>query len=311
MLGEPGGRLGIALLGTGAQAATQDAQDALRHTASFGGFANSSGDRVLENAKDIIPGKGALPADRFIEGDAVTELVGSLIGRLRLPLLRRHIGRGPEDGAGLGQRGGDRCLRQVFQRRRRRARRYRFGDLVDLVNLVDLAHQAKVSHIHSAVFAKQHIVWLEVTMHEADRMGSQEPAPRLQEDIDYFAQWTIALLDPPPQRAAVDELHGNEDLVVDRSDFMDRKDVGMRQPRHRLGLAQESRTGVLRVAVRAIEPQQLERNLAIEDRIVRAIHNAHPTGAQIIDNHILVNKGPARQQARGSTRRARRLSITR
>ena len=75
----------------------------------------------------------------------------------------------------------------------------------------------------------------------------------------------------------LDELHRDEDLVVERADVVDDDDVRVRQPRDRLRLAQRPLPPLgQRDAVAGLDPQELDRDLAIELRIVRRVDLAHP-----------------------------------
>ena len=88
-------------------------------------------------------------------------------------------------------------------------------------------------------------------------------------------------VEPALERPAADELHREEDLVVDHADVVDGDDVRVREPRHRLRLAQQARARRVLHALPRLE--QLERDLAIELRIVRAVDHAHPAGADALE----------------------------
>ena len=48
------------------------------------------------------------------------------------------------------------------------------------------------------------------------------------------------------ERLALDELHGDEDVIADGAGVVDRDDVGVRDARHGLRLAQQARAAVRR-----------------------------------------------------------------
>jgi hypothetical protein len=65
---------------------------------------------------------------------------------------------------------------------------------------------------------------------------------------------------------------------------MDHDDVRMPDPRDRARLEQEPLARLLAVGAR----DDLQRDLAIEQRVVRAIHGAHAAVAEQLDHAILV-----------------------
>jgi hypothetical protein len=69
------------------------------------------------------------------------------------------------------------------------------------------------------------------------------------------------------------------DRGADHLDVMDRHDVGMRQPRKRLGLAEQP---LARGAIAGLH--QLERDPAIEIGVIRGIDPAHPAAADALED---------------------------
>ena len=76
------------------------------------------------------------------------------------------------------------------------------------------------------------------------------------------------------------------------ADVVHGDDVGVRQARHRLRLAQHARREARLVAAE-IAAQQLERDLAIELRIVRGVDHAHAARAEPIEHEIAAERGAA------------------
>jgi hypothetical protein len=111
---------------------------------------------------------------------------------------------------------------------------------------------------------------------------------------------------PAPQGHALDVLHRDEQVVLGEPDVVDRDHVGMGEPRHRLGLAEQPRAPL---PVAAHPAQPLDRDRAAEVRIARAVHHAHAAGADQLLDHVAPELRAARQPRRlDDRRRARRLA---
>jgi hypothetical protein len=208
----------------------------------------------------------------FVERDAEAELIGARVGGLGAVLLRRHVGRSSQHRAGVSQRHRERAF--LGRRMGRPLSRHR------------RVHQPEVDHAHAAVARQEHVVRLEVAVGEPGPVGGLQTAPGLDEHVDHLAPRPARRLQPLAQRAAVVQLHDEEDLVLDGADLVHGDDVGMRQARHRLRLAQEASARLL-PAQAAARPrtQDLERHLAVEQRIVRDVHDAHPARADPVQHH--------------------------
>ncbi len=125
------------------------------------------------------------------------------------------------------------------------------------------------------VLVEQDVSRLDVAVDESARVCRVERSGSLLGDPDRTSrlQWAIAkqLL----QVGAVDEPHGQVELAVDLAGVVDGDDVRMlercREPR----LAQEA---LAERAVRGeLRREQLQRDVAVEREIVRAVDDAHPT----------------------------------
>jgi hypothetical protein len=193
----------------------------------------------------------------LVERHAERELVRACVGRLAAHLLRRHVRRRPDQRACHGRREGDMPgggeVRALVDRER--------------------PGQAEVGHPRASVAADQHVVGLEVAMHEPDRVRRREAAAGLQEHLEPRGA-RAGRLEPARQGHALDELHREEQLVADATDVEHGDDVRVRQLRHRLGLARHP--GALRLEVAgSIRMQQLDRDPAVELGIVGDEHDAH------------------------------------
>jgi hypothetical protein len=106
--------------------------------------------------------------------------------------------------------------------------------------------------------------------------------------------------------AFVDELHRDEHAPLVHADIPDRDDVGVAELRERLRLTHEpSAAAAVAAPVVAFAPeQQLERDLAVELRIVRRIHDTHRTRAELGEHDVAPDGRAARRIVRGGGLRA-------
>jgi len=75
--------------------------------------------------------------------------------------------------------------------------------------------------------------------------------------------------------------------VLVRARLVDVDDVGMRELRDRLRLAQQSRLGSRRGLTRgAIAAEDLERELAIELRVVGGVHDTDTAGTELLEDRV-------------------------
>ena len=102
------------------------------------------------------------------------------------------------------------------------------------------------------------------------RVVERERDLRADRDEDVAAR---VLLQRLPQRAAGQVLHRDEVLTLVRADLEDRDDVGVAERGERLGLLAQP---ALRVAV-----EQLERDVALEGRVVGQEDRAHAAVAEL------------------------------
>ncbi len=175
----------------------------------------------------------------------------------------------------------------------RRRRRVRAGTVRGGAGGV--TREAEVDDARAPVLAEQHVVGLEVAVHQARRVRGRQPSPGGDEHIQHLAPVTRASAEPALERSAAQELHGQEHLSVEDADVVHGDDVRVRQPRHRLRLAQQPRAR--RVLLTLLAPlEQLERDLSIELRIVGAVDDAHRAAADAFDDQIAADTGAGVQR---------------
>jgi len=150
--------------------------------------------------------------------------------------------------------------------------------------LVHEARQAEVRHAHGAIVRDEHVVGLEVAVHDALRVGGGEPAAGVQEPPEHLAPVAGPRGEPLPERHAVDELHGDEHLAAERARVVYGDDVGVAQAGERLGLAQEAR---LRGRAEVLA-HQLDGDLAVELPIVGGVDDGRAAAPYGLEQHVAV-----------------------
>ena len=217
-----------------------------------------------------------MPAQHLVQRDAEAELIGARVARLAPVLLGCHVQRRTEHVA----RHRHRYAQQA--RRIRRSRRC-LPHLVLL--LVHAAGEPEVGDLNATVVANQHVLRLEVAMHDADLVRGDQAAASRYEQLDDLAPAELVRVQPLAQRLTAHILHREEDVTFHAADVVDHDDVGVRQPRHCLCLTQQPRAALERVGTPAWA-DQLDRDRAIELGIVREVDHAHAAFGHRLADHI-------------------------
>ncbi len=144
--------------------------------------------------------------------------------------------------------------------------------------VVVLAREPEIGDHHATVVGDQHVVGLEVAMHQPGCMSGREPGAGLLHRRHHLAPAGRAL-EPRAQRASLDELHREEHALAEHADVVDPDHVGVRELRHHLCLAEQPLLG-------ATGMDELDRDVAAELRILGAIDLAHRAGADQLEQSI-------------------------
>src|SRR5205807_8391284 len=83
------------------------------------------------------------------------------------------------------------------------------------------ARQPEVEHARSVVLTDPDVFRFEVTVKDSPRMRRREAPACLCEHAHDFGPRSWAIGEPIGERAPLDVLHGNEDLVPERPDVVD------------------------------------------------------------------------------------------
>ena len=139
------------------------------------------------------------------------------------------------------------------------------------------------------LLVEEDVVRLEVAVDQPGRVrGGQAPAGG-DEDVEDLAPRARLLREPALDRPTGDELHRQEHLVVDDADVVNGDDVRVLEARDRLCFTQQARPRRVLHALPGLD--QLEGDLSIELRIIRAVDDAHRAGADALDDHVTPDPG--------------------
>ncbi len=251
-----------------------------------------------------LAAKRPLVRERLPQRDAVRELIARRPDDAA-PLLRRHV-RGCAEHRARARDAGHRARRRIVAGRRLvlGRRRHRIG--LD----VDAAREPEVRYHDAAIARAQHVVRLEVAMHEPGRVRGGEPATRLREHVEDRAGIARRAAQPFVDRRTLDELHRDVVAPARRADLVHDDHVRVREPRHRPRLAQQARARF--IAARGAA-QHLQRDAALEIGIERGVHDAHPADPELALEAIATEHRAERRDLdhRGARRRdgARQLVV--
>ena len=146
--------------------------------------------------------------------------------------------------------------------------------------LRDRADETEVADESAAVAVDEDVVGLDVTVHEAGRVGGAQAATGGDAQVDRTA--AIVGREVACEAFAIDELHRDEQLVADGAGVVDGDDIRVAQSRHRAGLGAQARApsaGDGFGCGRGQRIDELDRDRAFELGIASADDDAHATAA--------------------------------
>ncbi len=146
----------------------------------------------------------------------------------------------------------------------------------------------EVGDLHGSVLDQEDIRRLDVAVDDALAMRIVERIEHLRHDANDVGNGEpLVRLEILLELAALDELHGDEPDAVVLAEIVDRNDVGMAEPSRRLGLAAEARNDGRRCfACQLIGANGLERNNALDHRIVAFVDHAHCAAADLSPHFV-------------------------
>ena len=213
---------------------------------------------VIDDLGRRSPGKGHPAGRELEEHDAEREDVGPVIDRMAECLLGGHVGDGAE------HHPGDRDLL--------------LRDLRVRTAIFDELREPEIEHLDEASVGPHQVCALDVAVNDAARVRFVEGVGHLQADFQRVAQRERTVRDPLRKELAFHVLHDDEIRAAVLADVVGDGDVGRSEHRRgaRFGQQPGAALGIRLEPVR----QELQRHLAPETDVFRAIHLAHPAGAK-------------------------------
>ena len=183
-------------------------------------------------------------------------LVGATVHRVAADLLGRHVTRRAHGQSGLGD-----------------ALRFRPGAPCD----------AEVRQHRRVVVAEQHVVGLDVAMHDAQRMRRVQCRRQLRQHVQAFAQAQPGR-EPVGQAAVAEVLHADVVALVGGDHVIDGDDVGVAQPGEGMRLVDEALRQFAVAGDRAVE--QLQRDRALQRALGRQVDDRHAAAPEFADELV-------------------------
>ena len=239
-------------------------------------------DDAVQDRLDLT-GEGRLADEAFVEHDAERVDVRAAVEGPRGDLLGREVGDGPHERARLGEA--------------------RLGGGVG---------EAEVHHAHAharaAFLARDHDVGgLDVAVNDAARVAVVEGLGDLDADVHDLAEAQRLVADESQQGRPPDQRHDEEERPLVSAEIVDRDDRRVVHLGDQLRLALEALFELGRQIARRDE---LDGDLAVEQRVARAVDDAHAAAAELPEDLVAVGELradhslPANAGSRGLRRRS-------
>ncbi len=137
--------------------------------------------------------------------------------------------------------------------------------------------QTEVEDLDAAVPGEEQVLGLQVPMDDPLLVGRGEALGDLHRVVDRLADRDRARAEAAPERLALEQLRDDVRRAFVAADVVDRGDVRMVETARGRGLLLEAVETIRVLGER--RGQDLDRDLALEPRILRAVDLAHPPGA--------------------------------
>ena len=226
---------------------------------------------------DAVEDRLHLARERRLAGQALVEdgpegiRVGPAVEAPRRDLLRAEVRHGAHERAGLRE--------AVLGRREREAEVHHPG--ADVARVVARRHD---------------VLGLDVAVDDAAGVAVVERLGDLRPDVEDVAEAERTFAQERPQVRAGQDRHDEKESPLVPAEVVDRDDGRVVHLRDDLGLSLESLLGVLREVPGR---DQLDRDLAVQDGVLRAVDDAHPAAPQLGEDLVAVGElRPDHRQSR-------------
>jgi len=202
--------------------------------------------------------EGRFPGRHLVQETAETVDIGPAVQVFPLDLLGAHVMGGADEHPCLGKSCVVYCL----------------GD-------------AKIHHDRLTLFVDEDVLRLDVTMHHSPLMGVLEGETHLYpEPCGHLRVERSALKDELGERNTLDVRHGVVGESALAVDIMNLYDIGMREVRGDLRLAEKPEGEVF--IERQLLREELQRDQTLEAVILREKHDSHPPAAELTDYLVAI-----------------------
>ena len=156
-----------------------------------------------------------------------------------------------------------------------------------------MAREAEVEDLDAAVPRHEHVVGLQVAVDDALGVRGGETERHLRRVVGRLAERERPVAQPLAQRLALEQLrHDVRDIAL-AADVVERQDVGMAERRHGARLALEALAAL--GALAEVRRQHLDRHVATEPGVARAVDLAHPSRTERGRDLVGPEAGPGGQ----------------
>jgi hypothetical protein len=216
-----------------------------------------------------------MTAQHFVKQHAQRKQIAPRIERLPFDLLGRHVRHGADHPALI--------------RDRSHGRGAEGGDVV----APSETGQAEVENLDPAVVGHHHVARLEIAMRDLFLVRRAQGIGERQRNLQEVRHRHPARQDQVVQRAPIHQLHCQEAHAVGFLGGVDGDDVRVIEGGDGAGFAIEA----FETAGDAgdFRRQHLQRDVASQPQVARAIHLAHPAGAQRVDDFVPTESAPRGQ----------------
>ena len=148
--------------------------------------------------------------------------------------------------------------------------------------------ETEVQYLHQATIGQHHVLRLQVTVKDAQRVRRLQPIRDLNADRQYKLQVRGTALNQRVQRLPGHKLHRDVGFLAALSHLVDCAHIGMLDRRRQPRLAQHSRPHLLRRQQPGV--QHLQHHRPLQQGVVGGINHAASSGSQPPQNLVMCNR---------------------
>ncbi len=150
--------------------------------------------------------------------------------------------------------------------------------------LGDRRRDPEIDDACPAIAVHEHVLGLEIAVDDARAVRRSESVAGTPEHRQHLSPRPRPLGEPATQGGTGDVIHDQKRGAIGERDLVDCDDVRVRQASHGLRLCHELRATPRDRAEHPIAAQQLDRDLALQHRVVGGEHHAHAANPQRVEH---------------------------